>query len=151
MTRRYVDDALPPSPKKPWVKLPELRAKVESPRPNVSKLIVTPRHGDKITSVELYGRPRRSTIFSVSETSLPLTLPISQKKCPNNTVGSKVGSFRNFSMRNVALLLNGELELAVGVVEYSTKTEAVWSQLPRHTVAMYCGRSDRWEMVSRDS
>src|SRR2546422_390497 len=56
-------------------------------------------------------------------------------------------------MRIVARPLNGDVLLAVGVVEYSAKIESLAHGPPagRHTVATYCGRSETSKISTRDS
>ena len=130
------------------MKSPELRTKVASPSPNRDSCTITPRHADSTTCWSLYGRPRRSSIRSVSLPRLVSVLSpaISQNRCPNRESGLKANSagLRSFSIRIVARPEKGDVLLAVGVVEYSAKIESLAHGLPagRHTVATYCGRSD---------
>src|SRR5436190_9121618 len=143
MTRANAAAVLPPSPKKAWTKLPELRAKVLLPRPMVAMSTVTPAHADKTTLLK--PRPRSRTIRSVSTPVPGGTVAISQKNLPYIRLRSVV--LISFSIRSVPCPANGGVLLAVGDVEYSANTESA-SQLggvapTRHTVATYWGRSDR--------
>src|SRR2546429_6104620 len=114
-------DALPPSPMNPWVKLPVLRTNVWSPRPNDWMSTVTTAHA--VSTTLRYGPAgvgmagRTSSIRSVSPETFEPRAASSQKRCPNSCLVSVV--LTSFSMRSVALPLNGDELLAVGVVERS--------------------------------
>src|SRR2546427_482077 len=117
--------------------------------------MVTPAHADSTTFWRLYGRPRRSSMRSVSRDRLlsVLSPAISQNRCPNSESGLYANSagLRSFSIRIVARPLNGEALLTVGVVEYRAKIESLAHGPPagRHTVPTYCGRSDTsYTMIS---
>src|SRR5881296_1115957 len=120
----------PPSPKKPWVKFPELRANVVSPSANDCSSVVTPAQAVRTTLTVLYGG----------------ALEISQKTCPNSfEVSGGFPGLKSFSIRSVARPVNGAGLDGSGVVEYSAKTESSEHAVPpagRHTVPRYCGRSE---------
>src|SRR2546427_13303722 len=86
----------PPSPKNACVKSPEFRTKVWSPSPNSAIWMVTPAHADSTTFWRLYGRPRRSSMRSVSRDRLlsVVSPAVSQKRGPNSEAGVYAESAR---------------------------------------------------------
>src|SRR5258705_1669374 len=122
MTRAKAALMFPPSPKKACVKLPELRAKVRSPRPIVWRLTVMPAHAES-TTLDPATRPRSSTIRRVSDPVVNVAVAISQNRWLNSWAGFDV--LTSFSMRSVARLEKGWSLLTVGAVEYSAYTESL--------------------------
>src|SRR5438046_2139242 len=122
MTRANCAVTRPPSPKKPWVKFPELRANVVSPSANDCSSVVIPAQALRITFRVLYGGPRRSMMRSVSDVADGGAFEISQKTWPNSFEGP--GGFpgvKGFSICRLARPVNGDGLDGSGVVEYSAK------------------------------